>query len=179
MIKNVRRRHKSVFVALLSLLITSVVSGYYIFKPSASRRAIASLTSRAPASIAPIEPIITEPESTFFSLDEIKKPTPFETTLKLDCQDLFVTNSRNTSASVSSDHVILKLSRCADQFAQIKKIELINKTNGYNAQLFKLNRADFNSDFIQLDKGLNQLEFEISLNDGQKKSQILKIQRIQ
>ncbi len=156
-------------------MVTSAVSGYYLMKPS--QVSVQNFSSRSPASIRPVEMIKEEPA--FFALDEIKKPTPFETTLKLDCQDLFVDSTKLTSASVSSDHVILKFSRCNSTLTQIKKIELINKTNGYNAQLFKLNKAELNSDFIQLDKGVNQLEFEISLNDGQKKLQILKIQRIQ
>lgn len=158
---------------MLCLMVTSVVSGYYLFKPSP-----VSLSQRAPASIKPAE-IVQDEEPRFFALEEIKKPVPFETTLKLDCHDLLVDNTKLTSASVSSDHVILKFSQCSNALAQVKKIELVNKTNGYNAQLFKLNMAELNSDFIQLDKGLNQLEFEISLNDGQKKLQIFKIQRIQ
>lgn len=169
-----RRRHKNLFLAVFSLLITSVVSGYYIFKPSSLKAP--QFGQRAPASIRAND--IVADEAAFFSLDEIKKPVPFETTLKLDCQELFVENSKYSSASVSSDHVILKLSQCGEAIGQIKKIELMNKTNGYNAQLFKLNKAEFNSDFIQLDEGDNQLEFEISLNDGQKKSQIFKIKRI-
>ncbi|AZZ35714.1 hypothetical protein CIK05_02500 [Bdellovibrio sp. qaytius] len=155
-------------------MVTSGVSGYYIFKPG--QRAT-NFSDRAPASIKPVEIKVEEPA--FFSIDEVKKPTPFETTISLDCQELFSENSKISSASVSSDHVILKLSHCSKQFNQVKNIDLINKTNGYNAQLFKLSKTQFNSDFIQLDKGVNQLEFEISLNDGQKKLQIFKIQRVQ
>lgn len=154
-------------------MVTSAVSGYYIFKPAPRAP---SFSERTPASIKPIE--VFEEKPAFFSMDDIKKPTPFETTLSLDCQELFADNSKISSASVSSDHVILKLSHCAKQFDQVKSVELINKTNGYNAQLFKLSKTNFYSDFIQLDKGVNQLEFEISLNDGQKKLQIFKIQRI-
>ena len=161
---------------MFCLMVTSVVSGYYIFKPS-HQVTMQNFSSRTPASIRPVE--IVKEEPTFFALEEVKKPTPFETTLKLDCHDLLVDNTKLVSASVSSDHVILKLSRCNTALSQFKKIELINTTNGYNAQLFKLNKAEFNSDFIQLDKGLNQLQFEISLNDGQKKLQIFKIQRIE
>lgn len=156
-------------------MVTSAVSGYYIFKPSPF--SVQSFSGRVPASVKPLEMVKEEPA--FFAIDEIKKTTPFETTLSLDCQDIFVGGANLTSASVSSDHVILKLSRCNSALSQVKKIELINKTNGYNAQLFKLSKAELNSDFIQLEKGLNQLEFEISLNDGQKKLQIFKIQRIQ
>ena len=155
-------------------MITSGVSGYYIFKPEQRSQ---TFSGRSPASIKPVE--FKPEDSAFFSDQEIKKATPFETTITLDCQELFAENSKISSASVSSDHVILKLSQCAKQFNQVKSIELINKTNGYNAQLFKLSKTHFNSDFIQLDKGVNQLEFEISLNDGQKKLQIFKIQRVQ
>ncbi|MES2802780.1 MAG: hypothetical protein V4654_09835 [Bdellovibrionota bacterium] len=159
---------------MLCLMVTSAVSGYYIFKPDSRTP---SFSGRSPASIQPVE--IVQDTPIFFSVDEVKKPTPFETTLALDCQELFAENSKISSASVSSGHVILKLSHCAKQMNLVKSIELINKTNGYNAQLFKLSKTQFNSDFIQLDKGVNHLEFEISLNDGQKKLQIFKIQRIQ
>ena len=155
-------------------MVTSAVSGYYLFKPGARTQ---SISDRSPASVRPVE--MAPEEEAFFAVNEIKKPIPFETTISLDCQELFAENSKISSASVSSDHVILKLSHCSRQFNQVKNIELINKTNGYNAQLFRLSKTHFNSDFIQLDKGTNQLEFEISLNDGQKKLQIFKIQRIQ
>lgn len=162
------------------LLTSSVVSAYYLFKPTppslAQRRQ--EVTARSPASLPEMKTQNT-PEPTLFSLEEIKKAAAFETSLKLDCQDLFIDNNKLSSASVSSDHVILKLSQCKKVFAKAKKVELINKTNGYNASLFKLNKTEFNSDFIQLDKGVNQLVFEISLIDGQKKSQTFKINRIQ
>jgi hypothetical protein len=151
------------------------VSGYYLFKPQSR---VSKFNDRSPASIRPVEMVKSE-EPTFFTLDEIKKPTSFQTSLNFDCQEIFGDNAKPTAASVTSDHVILKLSHCAQTLGHVKKIELMNKTNGYNAQLFKLNKAEFNSDFIQLDKGVNQLEFEISLIDGQKKSQVVKIQRIQ
>lgn len=155
-------------------MVTSAVSSYYIFKPDPRAQTV---SDRSPASIKPNAFAPDEPA--FFSTEEIKKAAPFETTIALDCSELFAENSKINSASVSSDHVILKVSHCSKQFNQVKNIELINKTNGYNAQLFRLSKTHFNSDFIQLDKGTNQLEFEISLNDGQKKLQIFKIQRIQ
>lgn len=169
-----RNRHKSIIIAVLCLMVTSGVSGYYLFKPGPRAPTI---SDRSPASVRPVDLAVEELK--FFTEDEIKKPIPFETTISLDCQELFAENAKISSASVSSDHVILKVSRCSKQFNQVKNIELINKTNGYNAQLFRLSKTHFNSDFIQLDRGTNQLEFEISLNDGQKKLQIFKIQRIQ
>lgn len=159
-------------------MMTSAVSAYYILKPSQSLAMAQTFSDRAPASIKPVA--MAKEEPTFFELEESKKTTAsFETTLNLDCQDILSSNAKLSSATVSSDHVLLKISRCYSTLSQVKKIDLVNKTNGYNAQLFKLNKAELNSDFIQLDKGVNQLEFEISLNDGQKKQQIFKIQRIQ
>ena len=154
-------------------MISSGVSSYYIFKPDLWAQ---KFSDRAPASIKPADD--KQEDSVFFAAKEIKKSIPFETTITLDCQELFAEKSQTSLASVSSDHVVLKLSHCTKPFNQVKNIELINKTNGYNAQIFKLNQTQFNSDFIQLDKGINQLEFEISLNDGQKKLQIFKIQRV-
>jgi len=126
---------------------------------------------------------------------DLREIVQFETELKLNCKDLLKTNY--SSASVSSNHVMLKLGKCtrhdlAQAFRdsiksgqdrvrvyELKDVDLMNVTNGYKAQLFKQGDESINSDFIQLDKGENVLEFNIRLNDGQTKTQIFKINRIQ
>ena len=97
----------------------------------------------------------------------------------MSCAELLSEHAK--SASVSSNHVILKLMKCSTSIHgfRITHVDLVNKTNGYIAQVFRLNHDEFTSDFIQLEKGQNNLEFKFSLNDGQKKTQILKIDRIQ
>ena len=59
------------------------------------------------------------------------------------------------------------------------KMKLINKTNGYEAQIFGIRGKKVSSDFIQLEHGANELVFEISSTPGQIKSQTIKIKRIQ
>lgn len=59
------------------------------------------------------------------------------------------------------------------------RMKLINKTNGYEAQIFPNRGKKVSSDFIQLEHGSNELIFEISSTPGQIKSQVIKIKRIQ
>lgn len=174
MVHKFNKKYKNIIFAVSVLLTSSIVSAYYLTKPTANTQYTAP--SRIPAAIAP--PQVQESLLPSFET-ELKPPAPFETSLKLDCQDFFNENLKDTSASVSSNHVILKLLKCGKAFGKVAKVELINKTNGYNAQLFQLNKAELNSDFIQLDRGVNQLEFQFSLIDGQKKTQTFKINRIQ
>jgi len=132
----------------------------------------------------------------FVSLEkEQRDELQFQTELRLSCKDLLKENS--PSASVSSNHVILSLSKCSSRdltqaFAKkqvhglastskisLKEVDLTNLTNGYKAQIFRQADDSLNSDFIQLDKGYNTLQFHIRLNDGQMKSQTFKIHRVQ
>jgi hypothetical protein len=59
-----------------------------------------------------------------------------------------------------------------------RQMKLINRTNGYEAQIFPSRGKKVSSDFIQLQQGENQLVLEISSTPGQIKSQIIKINRI-
>lgn len=59
------------------------------------------------------------------------------------------------------------------------RMKLINRTNGYEAQIFPNRGKKVSSDFIQLELGANELIFEISSTAGQIKSQVIKIKRIQ
>lgn len=66
-----------------------------------------------------------------------------------------------------------------DCMQQGTRMKLINKTNGYEAQIFPSRGKKVSSDFIQLENGANELIFEISSTAGQIKSQVIKIKRIQ
>lgn len=80
-------------------------------------------------------------------------------------------------AQVSSAQVLIKFENC-----QIKQtatqFKLVNQSNQYMAQIFRPSENVIVTDFIQLALGENILKFEFSLNDKQKKTQIIKIQRI-
>jgi hypothetical protein len=69
--------------------------------------------------------------------------------------------------------VMLNLNLCHE----IKNtgVSLTNMTNGFKAQLFKLNTKNYRTDFIQLSKGTNILVIESVLKDGHKKVQTLEI----
>lgn len=78
--------------------------------------------------------------------------------------------------SVASSQIKFDFMNCEPSGAKMK---LINKTNGYEAQIFGIRGKKVSSDFIQLEHGSNELIFEISSTAGQIKSQIIKIKRIQ
>ena len=59
-----------------------------------------------------------------------------------------------------------------------RTLKLINRTNGYEAQIFPSRGKKVSSDFVQLQRGENELVLEISSTPGQIKTQIIKINRI-
>lgn len=77
--------------------------------------------------------------------------------------------------SVASSQIKFDFMDCESSSTKMK---LMNKTNGYEAQIFGLRGKKVSSDFIQLEQGVNELVFEISSTAGQIKSQIIKIKRI-
>lgn len=110
---------------------------------------------------------------------QLRAQLKFETGLTFTCDELLKFEQNAQAAFVNSGHVIIKLNSCASLEKNQTLVKLKNKTNGYDAQIFKTANSALNSDFIQLDKGINELEFELSLNDGQKTVQRLKINRLE
>lgn len=92
--------------------------------------------------------------------------------LIINCVDQF-----DTQIQVTTSQVLLNFKDCEDQI-KIDDIKLVNQTNSYMAQIFRSSQNTIATDFIQLAKGENILNFEISLNGKQKKTQIIKIERI-
>ena len=84
--------------------------------------------------------------------------------------------------TITSKSSTLRFENCSPAFLQSKK-SLTNLTNHYVAQFFESNIKSkpnsFSTDFIQFEPGVNTLKFEISLNGEQKKTQTIKIERIQ
>lgn len=137
--------------------------------PKSQKRNIASINKAESSLIQPLN----------LFADESAKKTAFETTLKMSCEEIFEDKFGLKQLNVNSNHITLKMINCFNQSNLASNLKLLNKTNGYSAQLFKINKTDANTDFIQLENGDNILHFEISLNDGQKKTQTLKIHRLQ
>jgi hypothetical protein len=78
---------------------------------------------------------------------------------------------------VSTSQILLRFEDCENE-KKIVDFKLVNSTNSYMAQIFHSAANVIATDFIQLAKGENILNLEISLNDKQKKTQIIKIERI-
>ncbi len=78
---------------------------------------------------------------------------------------------------VTSSQVLMRFQDCENE-KKITEFKLVNTTNSYMAQIFHSSDNNIATEFIQLSKGENILNLEISLNDKQKKTQIIKIERI-
>lgn len=52
-------------------------------------------------------------------------------------------------------------------------VKISNATNGFTASIFENKPSEFQTDFIQLDKGLNELVFELQNKDGEKFQEII------
>lgn len=87
--------------------------------------------------------------------------------ISLNCEE-----AKRTQESPQS-LVMLNLNLCRE--IKNSSVSIINTTNGFKAQLFKLTAKNYRTDFIQLSKGTNILVIESVLKDGQKKVQTLEI----
>lgn len=132
----------------------------------------------------PVKPVATQ------ALDEkslVEIPTKFSTkrsiaavnseVIVLDCKQL-----QQRLIRISSKSSTLRFENCGPHFLKSEKT-LTNTTNHYVAQFFEANIKSkpnsFSTDFIQFEPGVNTLKFEISLNGEQKKTQTIKIERVQ
>lgn len=70
--------------------------------------------------------------------------------------------------------VMLQLSSCL-ALQEKHQLWVKNETNGFKAQIFKVEAEKFKTDFIQLNKGMNKVLLEGVLKDGQKIVQTLEI----
>lgn len=85
--------------------------------------------------------------------------------------------SKATSAQHIRDHmVMINFDLCQRQLHQsAKELHLENQSNGFKAQIFKVEGGSYKTDFIQLNPGLNKLKLEVVLKDGQKLVESLEI----
>ncbi|MFN3454741.1 MAG: hypothetical protein ACK41T_07230 [Pseudobdellovibrio sp.] len=169
MLDNKNPWYIDIVIATSALCVTTLLSGYYIYKPSQIETRI-NMIDRSPASIAQ-----SDQQLDFFNGDKIKTPVSFQSSLQLKCSDMV--KGHLSQQSISAQHLTFKLVEC--DLKEVSKIAMVNKTNGYSVQLFKISRSHMSSDFIQLERGENQFEIEISLISGQKKLQSFKITRLE
>lgn len=57
----------------------------------------------------------------------------------------------------------------------ISHVMIENESNGFKAQIFKVENDKFKTDYIQLNNGVNHLKLEVVLKDGQKLEESLEI----
>ena len=73
--------------------------------------------------------------------------------------------------------VMINFKLCYDlkSINTINTMDLENESNGFKAQIFKIDHDQFKTDYIQLNNGLNKLKFEVILKNGQKIKESLEI----
>ncbi|MBC7466262.1 MAG: hypothetical protein H7256_09735 [Bdellovibrio sp.] len=80
---------------------------------------------------------------------------------------------------LSSDKslLMLEISSCRELYGSKKnQLWVKNISNGFKAQIFRTSSDSFRTDFLQLNPGLNNIEIQGILKDGQKIVQTLEIQ---
>lgn len=84
------------------------------------------------------------------------------------------TSSTTPKFNHGSSRVLVEFSIC-EKNQIYKELTLINETNGFKAQLFKLPNKTLKTDYVQLSEGVNKIRFEIVSKDGQKRIEWLEI----
>ena len=149
---------KSFILPTLILCIITIYSVFSLFYPEKLVFAFKK-TSREPVQIAGSKKM-----RQIASLNE-------QQSIVVNCGQL------DKTIQVASSQVLMKFQDC-DNDKKLIEFKLVNTTNAYMAQIFHSSDNIIATDFIQLSKGENILNLEISLNDKQKKTQIIKIERI-
>jgi hypothetical protein len=74
-----------------------------------------------------------------------------------------------------SNHMVMINFKICKESKSLNQINIENQSNGFKAQVFKLEANNFKTDYIQLNEGLNKLKLEFILKDGQKLAESLEI----
>lgn len=86
----------------------------------------------------------------------------------------FFCGSALSSEKVSQHMVMINFKLC-DSEKKFEDVSFVNESNGFKAQIFKLEDGNYKTDYIQLNKGTNKLNIEVILKDGQKRIESLEI----
>lgn len=57
----------------------------------------------------------------------------------------------------------------------VREVVVENQSNGFRAQIFRMEDQSFKTDYIQLNEGMNRLKLLVVLKDGQKREESLEI----
>lgn len=83
------------------------------------------------------------------------------------------------SARIVQDKIVKSLVMISFKMCQNQKLianmAFENESNGFKAQIFKVEKNKFKTDYIQLNSGVNRLKLVVVLKDGQKLEESLEI----
>lgn len=164
------KKNRVVFYFGGILLLTVVMAIFFERNSRAQTRSISSVTEVLP----------------YFDSHTLPETQKVKQEISLSCN----LNEEDVGANLVSSQVIrIKFSDC-NHFAKKQALYKIkNLTNGYDGQVFKSlgsntkgrgpasTSMQLSTDYIQLENGMNIIELEISLNDGQKLNKKIKINR--
>lgn len=83
-------------------------------------------------------------------------------------------SAKQVQDKVGKSLVMISFKMCTKE-KLIVNVALENQSNGFKAQIFKLEKNKFKTDYIQLNNGINKLRLEVILKDGQKLEESLEI----
>lgn len=79
-----------------------------------------------------------------------------------------------TKKSIKENRLVMKFSLCK-ALGNFESIHMVNESNGFRAQIFKLSQKQFKTDYVQLSVGLNKIKIQLILKDGQIREEWLEI----
>lgn len=72
-------------------------------------------------------------------------------------------------------HMVMINFKMCQELKSVLNVALENQSNGFKAQIFRVEKNNFKTDYIQLNEGLNRLKLNVVLKDGQKLEESLEI----
>lgn len=85
--------------------------------------------------------------------------------------------AKSNFEDLSSSSVRLRFDNCADKSKKGEIKDIVNKTNGFTAQLFK-HKDVWSTDYIDLSKGTNEIEIRYVNKSGKLESQLLHLTHV-
>jgi hypothetical protein len=160
----VNRYFSDIIISLLVLLAVSVVCVLTLLEPGVQKKSESVMSAFEVSSIAPS---VLDSEG---SLEFSRRPSSVnsEEVTSQVIQASFLCDEKSTQEKVqhkSGKLMMMNFKMCAKNAVSIS---LKNHSNGFKAQIFKVGKENYKTDFIQLSKGSNHLKLEIILKDGQK-----------
>jgi len=142
------------FTGLLVLGLALWICGN-VFAPPQDGAAFASHNNRKPNSVA--NEYARLPAITFDSPKADAKPEPKVETFALNC----LYDGAKINLTSAARQVRLKTDLCGHRL-DLDKSNMVNRTNGFEATLFQLEKGGFSSDYIDLVEGQNQIVVQLA-----------------